>query len=303
MVDKYKRTIDYARISLTSKCNLQCKYCYSKSSYSLDYNDVYIILDALKSLKFNKVRFTGGEPLLYENIEEVVTYACKHFSDVAITTNGVLLHKYLTIFKKIGLKRINISLDTLDENQFYMVTANKKLMQVLNNIKLAKKAGFDVKINVVLIKSLRENILKFIEFGDKYGIEIRFIELMKLGSNSEFVNNNYLASSEVIKDLKCSKVSSNKHDVCEYYELNGYKFAFISPISNHFCKKCNRIRFTSSYKLRLCLHAKNDYDIKSFLNNSEELANFVKQVIYDKQEAHLLNDNQVTDEDMVKIGG
>lgn len=306
MKDQHNRQIDYARISVTSKCNLKCKYCFDSniSKYtSLLTNDIYTIIDTLYHLNFKKVRFTGGEPLLHNDILNIVEYACKHINDVGITTNGLLLDKFINEFKKVGLKRINISIDTLNQDEFLNLTNSGEYNKILENILTAKELGFTIKINIVLIKEFKDNYQKFIDFGKKHDIPIRFIELMKLGTNKQYVVDNFFSSYDLIKLLNANKHSIESSDVCDYYETDNYVFGIISPISNHFCSSCNRIRFTSNYKLRLCLHARCDYDIKDYLSSSNDLKDYILKIISLKQEAHELNENVVIDKNMVEIGG
>ncbi|MFV0424073.1 MAG: GTP 3',8-cyclase MoaA [Bacilli bacterium] len=302
MIDSYKRSIEYARISLLSNCNLQCKYCFSEEfkSTRLATGDVYKILRGLKKLNFKKVRFTGGEPLMHPDIIEILEYAVLNFRDVGITTNGTLLDKYLDKLKVLGLKRINISIDSLNKDEFKNLTKYDEFDNLLENILLAKKMGFIVKLNIVLIKELQNNFIKFIKFGKENDIQVRFIELMKIGNNKTFVNDNYISSKDILNDLDVEKLEKKKSDVCDYYLFDGYEFGIISPISNHFCDRCNRIRITSNYKLRLCLHAKNDFDFKDYL---DEFDKFVLEKIEQKQEKHLLNEDESIDKQMVEIGG
>ncbi len=302
MIDNYQRQIEYARISLLSNCNLQCKYCFNEDyvSTKLATADVYKILDGLAKLKFKKVRFTGGEPLLHPDIIDILSYAKDKFEDIGITTNGTMLHKYLDKLKALNLKRINISIDSLSEAEFYNLTNFDGFERLIKNILTAKQNGFIVKLNVVLIKSFQDNFIKFIEFGKRYDIPVRFIELMKIGGNLEFVNHNYISCSEAFKSLEIEKLPKVGNDVCDYYQYDNYVFGIISPISNHFCDRCNRIRITSDYKLRLCLHAKEDY---SFKDNLDDFDTFILSKISDKQEKHLLNEDDKISKNMVEIGG
>lgn len=302
MEDKYQRKIEYARISLLNTCNLKCKYCYSENIVAsmLEKNDVFKILDGLEKLQFRKVRFTGGEPLLHPNIIEILEYSKDKFEDIGITTNGILLDKYLDELKELNIKRINISIDSLDKDEFNTLTQNNNFNTLIDNIIKAKQLGFIVKLNVVLIKSYKSNIIKFLEFGKQNEIEVRFIELMTLGTNSSFVSENYISSEDIINELNVEKLPKRNNDVASYYMYNNYVFGVISPISDHFCDKCNRIRITSDYRLRLCLHAKNDYNIKGNLENFDQ---FILEHIGDKQEKHMLNENENIERSMLEIGG
>ena len=309
MKDQYLREIDYARISITDSCNLSCHYCKSEDREvnHLGSDQLKIIVDVLNKLGFRKLRFTGGEPLINPDIARIVAYANskENISDIGLTTNGVLLDRYLDKLVNAGLKRINISLDSLNKDKFFEITKYNNIERILKNIVSARKKDLIVKINVVLMKDVNDNeINDFLEFGRINDVQFRFIELMPIGNNHDYINGKLLSATKLFKNYQKREKKPNCKDVSDYYvDQFGYVFGIISPMSNHFCKKCNRIRFTSDAKLRLCLHSDKDIDIKSYLNDPDQLLNIIMKSINEKPDKHHLNDNEVSTRAMNKIGG
>ena len=310
MKDRYAREIDYARISITDSCNLSCHYCKSEEETDvnqLSSDQLKIIVDVLDRLEFKKLRFTGGEPLLNPDIAQIIAYANskENIKDVGLTTNGVLLDRYLDDLVEAGLKRINISLDSLDKDKFLKITKSNALERVLANILAARKKGLIVKVNVVLMKGINDDeIADFLEFGRVNEVQFRFIELMPIGHNRHYIKNKQLSTATLFKHYQTVKKKPNCKDVSDYFiDEFGYVFGIISPMSNHFCKTCNRIRFTSDAKLRLCLHSDRDIDISPYLNHQDQLANIIVKSIDEKPDQHRLNDDRVSRRAMNKIGG
>ena len=310
MKDKYLREIDYARIGITDSCNLSCHYCKSgndREVNQLSSEQLKVIVDVLDKLEFRKLRFTGGEPLLNPDIARIIAYANSKESiqDIGLTTNGVLLDRYLDELVHAGLKRINISLDTLDEDKFFEITKSNKLERVLTNIVSARVKGLIVKVNVVLMKGINDNeIDDFLEFGRINDVQFRFIELMPIGHNRDYINGKQLSTIDLFKNYQKREKRPNCKDVADYYiDQFGYVFGIISPLSNHFCKTCNRVRFTSDAKLRLCLHSDKDIDISPYLNNQDQLLDIIVKSINEKPDKHRLNDNKISKRAMNKIGG
>ncbi len=310
MIDKYNRKIEYARISLTNKCNLNCRYCMPTNQKechsSLSKEDYLNIIDSLSSLGFKKVRFTGGEPLLVSYISELVRHSSKTIKDIGITTNAILLDKYIDDLVSSGLKRINISLDTLNKEKYKSLSGNDRLDKVLDNIRLAKSKGLKVKINTVLLKGINDDeIDQIINYGIKEDVQVRFIELMTIGENIEYLKEKYISYEEAFKNINYKEVKKDTSDASSYYKYadTDYEFGIISAMSNHFCNRCNRIRFTSKGKLRLCLHSDNDIDISEYLNNKELLSNKILSCIEGKPEKHNMLENKVSRINMNNIGG
>ena len=310
MKDQYSRKIDYARIGITDSCNLRCHYCMSEKANEINQlssGQLKTIVDVLDKLEFRKLKFTGGEPLLNTDIAAIVAYANdkEHIRDIGLTTNGVLLDRYLDELVDAGLKRINISLDSLDKDKFCKITKCNYLDQVLANINSARDRNLIVKVNVVLMKGINDNeINDFLEFGRTSHVQVRFIELMPIGQNGNFFNGKQLNTIELFKNYQKRPKKPNCKDVSDYYiDEYGYVFGTISPLSNHFCKACNRIRFTSDAKLRLCLHSDDDIDLGPYLNNQDQLLDIIVKSINAKPDMHHLNDNAISGRAMNQIGG
>jgi len=310
MRDQYLREIDYARIGVTDSCNLSCHYCKSgkdRDVNQLSSEQLKIIVDVLDKLEFRKLKFTGGEPLLNPGLAQIIAYANNKESikDVGLTTNGVLLDRYLDELVNAGLKRINISLDSLDKDKFFEITKSNNLEQVLANIVSARVRDLIVKVNVVLMKGINDDeINDFLEFGRVNDVQFRFIELMPMGHNHGYINDKQLSVTKRFKNYQKREKKPNCKDVSDYYiDPFGYVFGIISPLSNHFCKTCNRIRFTSDAKLRLCLHSDMDIDIRPYLNNQDQLLDIIVKSINEKPDKHRLNDDKVSRRAMNKIGG
>ena len=309
MKDQYLREIDYARISITDSCNLSCHYCKSEDREvnHLRSDQIKIIIDVLNKLGFRKLRFTGGEPLLNPDIVSIIAYTNnkENISDIGLTTNGVLLERYLDGLISSGLKRINISLDSLKKDKFFEITKYNNLERILKNIVSARDRGLIVKVNVVLMKDVNDDeINDFLEFGRINDVQFRFIELMPIGHNRDYINGKQLSTIDLFKNYQKREKRSNCKDVADYYmDQFGYVFGIISPLSNHFCKTCNRVRFTSDAKLRLCLHSDKDIDISPYLNNQDQLLDIIVKSINEKPDKHRLNDNKISKRAMNKIGG
>jgi len=310
MTDQYRRKIDYARIGITDSCNLRCHYCISEKVRlvnQLSSEQLKTIIDVLDQLEFRKLKLTGGEPLLNAEIAAIVAYANnkENIKDVGLTTNGVLLDQYLDDLIAAGLKRINISLDSLDKHRFHKITKADYLDRVLANIISARDNNLIVKVNAVLMKGINDDeIDDFLEFGRNYDVQFRFIELMPIGQNGEFYTSKQLNTIELFKNYQKRPKKPNCKDVSDYYiDEYGYVFGIISPLSNHFCDACNRIRFTSDAKLRLCLHSDDDIDIRPYLNNRDQLLKIIVKSINTKPDKHYLNHNTISGRAMNQIGG
>lgn len=317
MQDNYNRIINYARISLTEKCNLRCIYCmpngYTPNSKGeITKEEVNKIVGALASLGINKVRFTGGEPLVREDIVDIVreTKEIQGIEEIAITTNGVLLKDKLKDLKEAGLTRINISLDSLKKDTFKDMTGGN-VEGILSAIKAAIDFGIVVKLNMLPIKGYNENeIIDFINLTKAMPIEIRFIELMPMGPAKDFSG----IKSDDIRNIM-SSLGKNFKEVpnsrgsgpATLFDIEGHigKVGVISPISHNFCHLCNRVRITSDRKLKTCLHNADDLDLTPFINNSNVLKEELSKGILKKHEKHTLNEDKISKSgrEMVRIGG
>lgn len=319
MLDGYERNIDYARISLTDKCNLRCVYCMSEDKVyennlindTLSFNDYKFIINGLSQVGIKKIKFTGGEPLLYPHLIELIKYAhyeC-NIDDISITTNGIGLNEIAYELKRSGLKSVNISLDSLKSYKYKSITRGGNLTDVLKSINRCLELGIKVKINCVVIKRFNDDeVYDFIEMANYYPIDVRFIELMPLGEGEYFYENGYFNISNFINDIdELYKIEDEKGSTTRLYQGKYAKgrIGIITPISCQFCNTCNRIRITSDGKIKLCLHSNEETDIRYYLNKPMIFKEVLKEIILKKPDKHNLLESNSSDtyRQMYEIGG
>ena len=319
MLDGYERNIDYARISLTDKCNLRCVYCMPEDKVyennlindTLSFNDYKFIINGLSQVGIKKIKFTGGEPLLYPHLIELIKYAhyeC-NIDDISITTNGIGLNEIAYELKRSGLKSVNISLDSLKSYKYKSITRGGNLTDVLKSINRCLELGIKVKINCVVIKRFNDDeVYDFIEMANYYPIDVRFIELMPLGEGEYFYENGYFNISNFINDIdELYKIEDEKGSTARLYQAKYAKgrIGLITPISCQFCNTCNRIRITSDGKIKLCLHSNEETDIRYYLNKPMIFKEVLKEIILKKPDKHNLLESNSSDtyRQMYEIGG
>lgn len=319
MLDGYERNIDYARISLTDKCNLRCVYCMPEDKVyennlindTLSFNDYKFIINGLSQVGIKKIKFTGGEPLLYPHLIELIKYAhyeC-NIDDISITTNGIGLNEIAYELKRSGLKSVNISLDSLKSYKYKSITRGGNLTDVLKSINRCLELGIKVKINCVVIKRFNDDeVYDFIEMANYYPIDVRFIELMPLGEGEYFYENGYFNISNFINDIdELYKIEDEKGSTARLYQAKYAKgrIGIITPISCQFCNTCNRIRITSDGKIKLCLHSSEETDIRYYLNKPMIFKEVLKEIILKKPDKHNLLESNSSDtyRQMYEIGG
>lgn len=319
MLDECGRKIDYARISLTDKCNLKCVYCMPEDrvyennliNNTLSLHDYKFIINGLAQVGISKIRFTGGEPLLYPNLIELIKYTrfeC-NINDIAITTNGIGLDEIASELKQSGLKTVNISLDSLKSYKYKSITRGGNLTDVLKSINVCLSLGIKVKINCVVINGFNDDeIYDFINMTNYYPIDVRFIELMPLGEGKYFYEDGYFNITNFINKIDgISKMEDEIGSTAKLYKLDYAKgrVGIITPLSCSFCNTCNRIRVTSNGKIKPCLHSNEEIDIKYYLNKPMIFKEVLKEAIYKKPRKHNLLENNTseTDRSMYEIGG
>jgi len=325
--DSFNRKISYLRLSVTDKCNLKCGYCYSfsdeisKPESCLNVDEIYKLVKSLADAGINKVRITGGEPLVRNEISDIISKISqiKSIKDISITTNGVLLEKFAEKLFRAGLKRINISLDSLAPETYNKINGGN-LKNVLNGISHAKKFFKNIRINVVLLKGINEKELSdFIEFGLENNLTIRFLELMPVKAlnfqstpNVDF-NQHFLSIETAITKLEKKYLltpveSKEKVGTAQWFEVDGgeTRVGFIAPISSPFCSTCDRIRITSDGNIFPCLHDESHISIRSFLakNIQNEILNeAINNILQKKIFKHKLNESKKSKSDIMFIGG
>ena len=319
MLDRFNRKIDYLRFSLTQRCNLNCGYCGNRNCLSVKDElgpfEIQQLVQAFVHCGITKLRLTGGEPLLRRDLTEIVgnTAAIKDLRDISVTTNGILLtHALAGELKATGLRRVNISLDSLRPDRYKEITRGGNLQNVFDGIHQALRAGLGpVKINVVVIGGFNDDeILDFAQLSLNHHLTVRFIELMPIGTAGG-EHGAQMVSNQFIKERLSGLVpveDAAPGEVAEYYRFRGAlgKIGFISPLSRHFCAACNKIRLTPDGKLKPCLHTEEEIDLRPALDTGDPkiLLETIRQTIASKNERHHLNEGATPiQRDMNRIGG
>lgn len=310
MKDHFGREIEYLRLSVTDKCNLNCSYCkrtVNKERGLISFSEIERIVRLFSILGIHKIRLTGGEPLVREDLSGIIRL-CKNtdgIREVALTTNGILLAEKAETLKKSGLDRVNISIDSLDQKKYKEITRANSINKVLEGIDAAIIAGLNpVKINVVLIRGVNDDEIDlFIDMTKSREIEVRFIEYMPMGGD---VTNGHITESEVVGARPYLKKYDNvPSQVANRYQIDGYqgKIGFISPVSRPFCETCNRIRVTADCKIRYCLGNNNEVDLREILQESDQVAlKIIKSSIIHKPQKGFCS-GFTTNRGMGNIGG
>ena len=322
ILDSFGRSINYLRISVTDRCNLRCIYCMPPEgipqiphSEILSYEEIRTIVQAAAELGINRLRLTGGEPLIRAELPKLIKMLSQieGIQELSLTTNGTLLKKYALELKQAGLSRVNVSLDTLKADKFQHITRLGKLKDVLEGIEAAKEAGFEpVKINTVVMRGINDDeILDFARMTYEEGWHVRFIEFMPFKGVAEFVPSIELRQhiSSLGKLEPCASITGNGPAI--YYRLAGAKgtIGFISPLTElSFCSRCNRMRLTPAGRLRPCLLGEDEIDLKTPLRNNasmEELKRLILKAVASKPERHHLEGGNIrpVNRKMSQIGG
>lgn len=330
LIDKFGRVHNYLRISVTDRCNLRCKYCMTEDGVDfinheniLKYEEMINIIKAGVDLGINKIRITGGEPLVRKGIESFIADLNKinEINDISMTTNGVLLAAKAEKLKEAGLKRVNISLDTLKSDKYEEITRNGNIQNVLNGIKEAIKVGLKpIKINTVLIKGFNDDeIEELIKLTIKDEIQLRFIEYMPIGHANHNWKNGYLSLEYIknhLQELGYDFEDDNEiqgNGPSDYIKIKGAKgsIGFIHAISHEFCSTCNRLRLTADGFLKPCLYWDEEINMKPFVNDKEKLKEIFVDTVNNKLEKHEMLKNLTKEEQseepthrkMSQIGG
>lgn len=301
MTDQYGRQINYMRISVTELCNLRCRYCMPaegvcKKSHEdmLTEDEMIRAVEAAASLGVNKLRITGGEPLVKKNILSICRRAAavEGIGEVCLTTNGLRLPELAKPLREAGVRRLNISLDTLNGEKYAYITRIGRLEQAAAGIRAALEAGFEkIKINTVLIGGFNDDeIGTMVELTRYYPIDLRFIEMMPMYDGGDFGREAFIPYTRVLEQLPELESVEPDGGVARLYRLPGAlgNVGLISPVNAHFCAECNRIRLTADGKLKPCLHSDREYPIKGL--DFEQMRRVMEKVIYEKPAWHGLLD-------------
>lgn len=297
MIDRLGRNITYLRISVTDKCNLRCRYCMpeegvcKKNHADMLTEDEFITaVEAAAALGITKVRITGGEPLVRKNIVSICRRAAavEGIKEVCLTTNGILLPQLAAPLKEAGVKRLNLSLDTLDPEKYAYITRIGRLEDFKAGLDAAFAAGFEkIKVNAVLIGGFNDDeIVQLAELTRQYPLDMRFIEMMPMYDSGDFDEKAFVPYSRVLEKLPEAEAVPHDGGVAKLYRLPGAKgnIGLISPLNAHFCGECNRLRLTADGKLKPCLHGADEYSIKGL--NFAGVKTVMEQAIWNKPAWH-----------------
>jgi len=325
IVDQYNRVHNYLRISLTDNCNMRCFYCMPEEDYEFTPASRLMQVDELEtlakifvSLGVNKIRLTGGEPLVRKDAADIIMALSKLPVKLTITTNGTRLHEFVDTLEQAGVHSLNISLDTLQPEKFQLVTRRDQFQKVYDNIHLLMQRNFHVKVNMVVMKGLNDNeINDFIEWTKHEPVHVRFIEFMPFTGN-RWTSNKVFSMQEMLKVIQekyeVIRLQDEKHDTAKGYKVAGHQgtFAIISTMSANFCGDCNRMRLTADGKMKNCLFSEKETDLLSALRRGEDVVPLIHQSIRSKAKElggqfttdfEHLHPEDIHNRSMITIGG
>ncbi|MBC8207750.1 MAG: GTP 3',8-cyclase MoaA [Desulfobulbaceae bacterium] len=317
LVDQFSRTISYLRVSLTDRCNLRCRYCMPQGVDNdveglpqidlLSYDELLRIIRIAVTMGMNKLRLTGGEPLVRPGVMDFIDglSGLSGLNDIRLTTNGVLLADKVDVLYEAGIRKLNISLDSLKPERFAEITGVDCFAQVWQGIEAACERGFQVKLNAVAMRGVNDDELEdFARLAGKMQLQVRFIEFMPMGERSSWEKERFISAEELQNRLaligKLERVAGSRIDgPARIYNLimddgRSGKVGFISPISHHFCDRCNRLRLTSEGRLRSCLLHDRETDLKGLLRlggSDLEISAAIRQTILNKPKGHTLEED------------
>ncbi|KJD36573.1 molybdenum cofactor biosynthesis protein MoeA [Tamlana sedimentorum] len=295
LTDHFNRQHSYLRISLTERCNLRCTYCMpeagvplSPKSHLMSYEEIYAIAKTFVENGVTKIRLTGGEPLVRKDFSTILKKLASLPVELAITSNAVIIDRFIDDLKTYGVKNINVSLDSLNKDKFTHITRRNNFDKVYNNIFKLIDEGFNVKLNAVLMKHFNEDeIVDFINFTKNLPISVRFIEFMPFDGN-KWDKSKMISYAEVMQYAEAEftqndilRLQDAPNDTSKNYKIKGYKgsFAIISSVTNPFCDSCNRLRLTANGQLKNCLFSAEESDLLTTLRQGKSIEPVIKKAI------------------------
>lgn len=296
--DPFGRRHSYLRISLTELCNLRCTYCMpaegiqlSPKSHIMSFDEIYSIAKTFVDNGVTKIRLTGGEPLVRKDSEIILKKLATLPVELAISTNAVIVDRFIETFKSCGIQNINVSLDSLNADKFNQISRRNNFEKVFNNIHLLVEEGFNVKLNAVLIKGFNDNeIIDFIKLTKTLPVSVRFIEFMPFDGN-KWNKEKMMSYAEVMALVKTEfkhdevqRIEDAPNDTSKNYKIEGYKgsFAIISSVTNPFCDSCNRIRLTANGRLKNCLFSATESDLLTPLREGKNIEPIIQKAVQSK---------------------
>lgn len=313
--DSYGRQIRDLRISVTDRCNFRCFYCLpngepplARKETILTFEEIVYISEIFVSLGVEKIRLTGGEPILRKNLVDLVEKLSTlkpNLKDLALTSNGFDFHKHAENLKNAGLDRVTISLDSLKAEKFQQITGVDKLSEVLAAIESAKENEFQpIKINAVIIRDCNDDeLIDFAAFARDNDVSFRFIEFMPLDSGHSWNRGKVVSGREIFEKINARfplklKTSSRGNETAWKYEFaDGAKgeIGIIAPVTEMFCGQCSRIRLTADGQIRTCLFSTTEHNLRDFIRGGEnraEIIEFIQKVVFKKEPRHRINDTE-----------
>lgn len=325
LIDSFDRAHNYLRISLTDNCNLRCFYCMPEEDYEftpasrlMQPNEIESIASIFVQNGVDKIRLTGGEPLVRKDAAEIIERLAKLPVDLSLTTNATRLHDFVDVLAKAKVKSLNISLDTLDPDKFNIITRRNGFQKVIDNIHLMLNRNFKVKINVVVMKGLNDSeIFDFVAWTKELPVQVRFIEFMPFDGN-RWSSNQVFTWKDMLERIEEKytplRLQDGIHDTDKKYKIEGHKgsFSVISTMSAPFCSGCNRMRLTADGKMKNCLFSTNETDLLTALRNNEDLLPLIQESIHSKakelggqftKDFEKIHTEDLNNRSMISIGG
>ena len=296
--DSFGREHTYLRISLTELCNLRCTYCMpaegiqlSPKSHIMNFDEIYSIAKTFVDYGVTKIRLTGGEPLVRRDVAIILKKLASLPVELSMTTNAVIVDRYINLLKECNIMNLNVSLDSLDAVKFKEITRRNDFEKVVTNMHLLIQEGFNVKLNAVLIKGFNDNeIIDFINLTKNLPVSVRFIEFMPFDGN-KWNKGKMVSYAEVMEKVNSSfdksqvnRLQDAPNDTSKNYKIEGYKgsFAIISSVTNPFCDSCNRIRLTANGRLKNCLFSATESDLLTPLREGKDIRPIIQKAVQSK---------------------
>jgi len=318
LYDTFGRSHNYLRISLTDACNLRCTYCMpdekslvTPSHKMMSSDEIIDIAKVFIQLGVTKIRLTGGEPLVRKDAKEIILRLSELPVELTISTNAVLVDEYFDVFKQAGIQTVNVSLDTLNAEEFYAITKRGDFERIQNNIVKLLDHAFNVKVNMVVMKGMNEKaILDFVHWTKDFPLEVRFIEFMPFAGNA-WDKSKVFSQQEMLElitqNYTIQKLMDKPNNTAKNYTVPGHKgsFGFISTVTEPFCSSCNRLRLTADGKMKNCLFSQSETDLLTALRNGKNIEELILSNILDKKIAlgGRFDFENIENRSMIKIGG
>ena len=325
ILDSFGRNHNYLRISLTDNCNLRCFYCMPEEEYEftpasklMQAEEIEAISKIFVAQGVNKIRLTGGEPLVRKDAGKIILSLSKLPVKLTLTTNGTRIHEFIALLKEANIQSLNISLDTLQSDRFMLLTRRDQFKLVYDNIQLLIRNNFQVKVNVVVMKGMNDGeINDFIEWTRDTPIQIRFIEFMPFSGN-RWTSNKVFTWQEILEVVQTKypivRLEDEINDTAKKYTVPGHagSFAVISTMTSPFCSGCNRMRLTADGKMKNCLFSKEETDLLTAFRKGEDILPLIQKSIASKAKElggqftadfEQVHAEEIQNRSMITIGG